>query len=137
MKSGMLGLLLLSGCSFLEVSEEPDTYEFKLTWYCISAEGCERLEEVTRIDRAIEKGYDFHFASTQDESFGEDAAQLYSDSLPVGCSWLYYISLFGHDLERSKYCSNAGGFEIELSIPNEDPATHSQWVVSGRDLDLL
>ena len=47
------------------------------------------------------------------------------------------LSLFEHELEPCKRCHDAGGFEIELSIPNTDPATHSKWVVSARDLYLL
>jgi hypothetical protein len=34
-------------------------------------------------------------------------------------------------------CGNVAGFELELSIPNEDPATHSQWVVSARNTSFL
>jgi hypothetical protein len=130
-------LLLLPACSFLSPSEKPDTYGYTLTWHCISSKGCERSEEVTRIDRVIKKGYDFHFTSTLDESFGEDALMILSDSLGFGCDWLYDLSLFGHDLERSRLCFNPGGFELELSIPNEDPATSSQWVVAAQDLDLF
>lgn len=137
MKPGLLCVLLLPGCSFLWPSEEPDTYGYALTWYCVSPEGCERTEEVERIDHVIKKGYDFHFTSTQDESFSEDALMIVSDSLGFDCDWLYYLSLFGHDLERSRFCFNPGGFELELSIPNEDPATHSKWVVAAQDMDLL
>jgi hypothetical protein len=28
------------------------------------------------------------------------------------------------------------GFEADLSIPNQDPTTHSKWVVAARDLAL-
>lgn len=136
MKSGVLCLLLLPACSFLSPSE-PTPFEYALTWYCVSAEGCGRMEEVMRIDRVtVTDYYYFHFASTQDESFGEDAQKIITDSLEARCSWLYFLSLFGHELERSKLCYNPGGFEIELSIPNEDPATHSKWVVAGRDSSL-
>jgi len=95
---GLLGLSLLSACSLMSPSHEPDTNEYALTWYCVSPEGCERAEEVARIDRALETGYDVHFTSTLDESFGEDAAQLCSDSLPAGCSWLWVVSARDLDL---------------------------------------
>lgn len=137
MKPGLLCLLLLPACSFLEPSYDPETYEYVLTWYCVSPEGCERMEEVTRIDRANETAYDFHLTSTQDPSFDEEGDQLFLNSLPGGCSWIYYLSFFGHDLERSRLCYDLGGFELELSIPNEDPATHSLWVVAGRDVRFL
>jgi hypothetical protein len=134
MKPGLLCLALLPACSFLEASYDPKSYEYALTWYCISPEGCERTEEAMRIDRANETAYDFHFTSTQDPSFDQQSDQIFLDSLPEGCSWLYNLSLFGHDLERSRLCYDLGGFELELAIPNEDPATHSQWVVAGRKL---
>lgn len=137
MRPGLLCLLLLPGCSFLWPSETPDTYGYALNWYCVSPEGCERSEEVMRIDHVTKKGYDFHFTSTQDESFGEDALMILSDSLGFDCEWLYDLSLFGHDLERSRLCFNPGGFQIELSIPNADPATQSRWVVAAQDVDIL
>jgi hypothetical protein len=137
MRHGMLGLLLLPACSFFSGPDEPDVYEYVLTWYCISPGGCEHADEAAPIDRATTRAYEVFFTSTQDPLFCEDADRLFSDSLPVGCSWLYYLSFFGHDLERSMLCLNAGGFELDLSIPNEDLATHSQWVVSARDTRFL
>lgn len=137
MRHGLLCLLLLPACSFLSPSDEPPVYEYELTWYCISPEGCEHADEAARIDRATGSYYEFFFTSTQDASFHEEAARLLSDLLPAGCSWLYYLSFFGHDLERSVLCTNPGGFELDLSIPNEDATTYSQWVVSGRDVRFL
>jgi hypothetical protein len=136
-KPGLLCLLLLPACSFLDPDYSPEAYAYVLTWYCVSPEGCERTEEVARIDRATRTGYDFHLTSTQDPSFDEEGDLLFLDSLLPGCAWIYYLSFFGHDLERSMLCYGAGGFELELSIPNEDPAMLSQWVVSGRDVRFL
>jgi hypothetical protein len=129
--------LLLSACSSCSSSDGSDAYEYALIWYCISPEGCERTEQVEQIDRATEEGFDYQFTSTQDESFSEDALRVTADTIGINCDWLYSLSLFGHDLERSRLCFNPGGFELELSIPNEDPATHSQWVVAAQDMDLL
>lgn len=137
MKSGVLCSLLLSVCWSCSSPDEPGTFEYALTWYCISPEGCERTEQIAKIDRAIEKGFDYRFTSTQDESFSEDALRVTSDSIGFDCSWLYDLSLFGHDLDRSRLCYNPGGFELELSIPNEDPTAYSQWVVAAQDMDLL
>ncbi len=138
MKPVVLCLLLLSACSSCSSSDEPEIDEYALTWYCISPEGCERTEQVERIDRATRTSlFDYQFTSTQDESYREDALRVTADSIGTDCDWLYYITLFGHDLERSRLCSNPGGFELELSIPNEDPATHSQWVVAAQDMDLI
>jgi hypothetical protein len=135
-KPVVLCLLLLSACS--SSSDEPEIDEYALTWYCISPEGCERTEQVERIDRATRTSlFDYQFTSTQDESYREDALRVIADSIGTDCAWLYYITLFGHDLERSRLCSNPGGFELELSIPNEDPATHSQWVVAAQDMRIL
>jgi hypothetical protein len=44
--------------------------------------------------------------------------------------------LFEHELEPSRLCLARAGFDIELSIPNQDPATNSMWLVEGRDLAL-
>jgi hypothetical protein len=136
MRHGMLWLLLLPACSFLSPPDDP-VREYVVTWFCISPEGCEHADEAARIDHATSRGYEVFFTSTQDPSFREDADRLFSQSLPRGCSWLYYLSFFGHDLERSLLCTNVGGFELDLSIPNEDLATHSQWVVSARDTRFL
>jgi hypothetical protein len=95
------------------------------------------MEELQRIDRMEIESDDCHFTSTQDESLGVDAKLISSDLLPEACAWVYFLSLLGHELERSRICFVPGGFELDLSIPNEDPATQSLWLVEGRDLDLL
>lgn len=136
MKPGVLCLMLLSGCSFLSPSEDPTIYEYTLTWFCVSPEGCQRMEELQRIDRVTLDDYDLHFTSTEDASFTADAKRVASDSLGVSCSWVYFLSLFGHELEPGKLCFTPGGFEVHLSIPDEDPATSSKWVVAARDLSL-
>jgi hypothetical protein len=130
-------LVLLPACSFLESSGGPFPEEYWLTWYCVSSEGCERTEEVTPIDRVVITDYDLHFTSTQDESFGADAQIIATDSMGRYCYQLHSLTLFGHALEPSKFCFTPAGFELELSIPNEDPATQSKWVVSGRDERFL
>lgn len=136
MKPGMLCLLLLSGCLS---SDYRSVYEYALTWTCLSAEGCERMEEVAPIDRMelLLDNRECRFTSTDDKSFGADGTQILSEFLPPNCSWVYFLSLFGHELERSRLCFVPGGFELELAIPNEDPATFSMWLVEGRDLELL
>lgn len=135
MKRGMLCLLLLSACWS---SNEPIVEDYALSWTCRSPEGCERIEEVERIDRMkLVDATDCHFTSTQEESFAADATRIYTTQLPGNCSWLYFLSLFGHELERSVICFGAATFELELSIPNEeDPTTSSMWLVEGRYVDL-
>jgi hypothetical protein len=138
MKRGVLCLSLLSACSFLAPSEDPIVVEYALTWFCESPEGCERAAEAMRIDRMTRTDFFYlHFTSTQDAAFSTEAQIIESDTLGSDCSWLYYLSLFGHDMERQKLCRAPGGFEIELSIPNADPATFSKWVVSAQKVNLL
>ena len=135
MKPGILCLLLLSGCLSSDVP--PIVGEYALTWTCLSPEGCERVEEVARIDRMERAGTDYQLTSTLDETFAADAKRVASDLLPPHCAWLYFLSLFGHELERSEICFGPATLELQLAIPNEDPTTSSMWLVEGRDVDLL
>lgn len=135
MKPRILCLLLLSGCLSSEGART--IYGYGLTWICLSPEGCERMEELQRIDRMECDRDDCHFTSTRDESFDEEAKLISSDLLPEACAWVYFLPLLGHELERSRICFLPGGFELDISIPNEDPATQSLWLVEGRDLSLL
>jgi hypothetical protein len=125
-------LLLLSACE-LEAASNYDTY--KLTWSCQSPEGCERAEQVELIDRVLLFDNDEEYVeifSSGDTLFREDAQRIASDDLPAGCSWLYGLALFTYELEPSRFCRTSGGFEFEVSIPNRDLMTHSQWLVKGR-----
>jgi hypothetical protein len=133
MKRAILCLLLLSGCWS---SDDPIVSDFALTWTCLSPEGCERAAEVERIDRMKSVDQDCELTSTKDPTFAAGATIIISATLPRGCSWLYDLSLFGHELERSKLCYLPGGFDLEIAIPNEDPATSSLWLVKGRDMGL-
>lgn len=133
MKRAILCLLVLSGCW---PDEEPRVVEYALVWKCLTAEGCERTGEVERIDRMELVRNDCQFTSTQDESFDADAKRIFSPLLPGSCYWVYFLSLFGHELPQSRICFGPAGFELELSIPNEDPATSSMWLVEGRDVNL-
>jgi hypothetical protein len=132
-KPGVLCILLLAGCGWLEPDPLPPRIrEYTLTWTCQSTEGCERTGEVERIDSMECVDSDSFFRSTQDESFEEQGRLIAGSELPADCIWMYFVSLFGHDLERSRYCFTPAGFELQLSIPNEDPTTHSMWLVDGR-----
>jgi hypothetical protein len=134
-KRGVFCLLLLSACLTSDDSSSVD--EYALAWTCRSPEGCERTAEIERIDRATRVRRDYHFTSTQDEAFAAQGKQITSKLLPSHCFWLHYLMLFGHALENTVICFGPGGFELELAIPNQDPATSSLWLVEGRDLALL
>lgn len=137
MKAGLFCLLLLSACSALSPPDESLGEEYALTWMCVSAEDCERVEQVSRIDRlSVANFYELRFTSTQDESIVAEAEWVRSDTLPAQCYWMYFLTLFDHELERSKTCNTPGGVEIEISIPNEDATTYSTWLIKGRDLAL-
>jgi hypothetical protein len=137
MKAVMLCVLMLSGCSASNDPGPSSRFEYELTWTCLPAADCERAEEVALIDHMTFVQRDFHFTSTTDDTFAADAMQIFSDSLPPQCSWLYYLTIFGHELERSRLCFVPGGIELELSIPNQDPTTFSMWLVEGRDVNVL
>lgn len=131
MKTGLLCLLLLSACS----DEIP--YDYALSWTCLSPDGCERSEEVKLIDRLNVDGSFFYFHSSRDQPYSEGAQRFGSESLPAGCWWLQGFAIFGQELEPSKLCSVSGGFELELSIPNRNPTTRSDWFVEARERGVL
>jgi hypothetical protein len=130
-RAEILCLLLLSACA------DKVPYDYELTWVCLSSGGCERTEQAKLIDRLSVSDDFFFFESTQNLSYFEDAQLFDSESLPAGCRWLYGFVVFGHELEPSKVCSTSGGFDLELSIPNRDLATSSQWRVEARELGLI
>lgn len=131
MKAGLLCLLLLPACQDL-------AYRYELRWVCQSPEGCERAEEVMLFDRLNVHDPYFYFLSTRDEKYLLEKAQRFdSTSLPAGCWWLYGFSLFGQELEHSKVCSTSGGYDFELSIPNRDLVTHSEWLVEAREIGIF
>jgi hypothetical protein len=126
-------LLLLPACSDSLAS----SYDYGVRWICRSAEGCERAEELMLIDRMHVTGDRFYFGSTRDAAFDATAQRVPSDSLPAGCFWLYSLAISGNELEPSKACHVSGGYDLELSIPNRNPATHSQWLVETRERGWL
>jgi hypothetical protein len=129
MKAGMACVLLLSACSQLDTR-----YDYSLTWMCLSPEGCERTAEVQVLNRLTLFGDALWFESTRNKPYLETAQRVESDSLPEGCYWVYGFSLFGHELEPSELCRTSDGFELDVSIPNRNPATHSEWLVEAREL---
>jgi hypothetical protein len=134
MKPAVLCLLLLSACE-LEAARNYRVY--RLTWTCLSPEGCERTEQMALLDRAknIHRSAFVWFESTRDFDFVSVGQLVPSDALPAECFWLYGFVLFGFEMEPSRFCRTAGRIEMNLSIPNQDPATNSTWLVEGRETD--
>ena len=131
MKARILCMLLLAACS------DGITYDYSLTWTCLSAAGCERMEEVALHDRLNVVGDTFVFATSWDDRYLLTAQRFGSESLPAGCFWLYGLALFGDESEPAKVCKVSGGFDMEIAIPDRNPTTHSQWLARARDLDWL
>lgn len=134
MKPTVLCLLLLSACE-LKAARNYRMYE--LTWSCLSSEGCEYSEQVTLLDRVriIDDDDFIEFLSTRNQGFFDYAQMVPSDDLPADCFWLYGFSIFATEADPSRFCRMSRGFELELSIPNRDPTTHSKWFVEGRETD--
>jgi hypothetical protein len=135
MKPAVLFLLLLSAC---EIKAARNYRTYKLTWSCLSAKACERTEQVMLIDRAELFDNDdeyIGFLSSRDDVFRAAGQRVPSDDLPADCAWMYGLGLFAHELEPSRFCRTSGGFELELSIPDRDPTTHSEWLVEGRQIE--
>jgi hypothetical protein len=128
-----LSLVLACSCSTTWLEDRP-WLGYTLRWTCISPEGCERAEQAPLIDRVgIKESKDFcDFWSTGDGTFRIWADLLHSDSLPPDCFLLSGFAVFGHELEPSLLCYAGEDFEIELSIPDRDSPTHSQWRIEGR-----
>ena len=132
MKAGILYLLLLPACS-----GGVNSYDYEVRWTCRSGEGCERAAELMLIDRANIQGDYFFFGSSRDPVFDASAQRVRSDALPAGCFWLYGLAFDGDELEPAKGCSAPDGYDLEISIPNRNPATHSEWLVEVRELGWL
>ena len=129
-KPGILCLLLLlTACSESDIS-----YDYELTWTCLSPEGCERTDAVELVNRLNIGGDVLFFLSTRTSDFVWDGRRVASDELPAGCSRVYGLYFFGHELEPPKICNTEEGLELELSIPNAIPTTSSKWLVEARDL---
>jgi hypothetical protein len=135
MKPTVLCLLLLSACSNFLGVQNYRTYE--LTWTCLSPDGCERAEQVALVDRAqiINGDPIVEFSSSGDGTFRDYAQMVPGDDLPANCYWLYDLSLFLFETEPGRFCRTSGALELEFSIPNRDPATRSDWLVEGRQID--
>jgi hypothetical protein len=132
-KPGMLCLSLVLACSCTLFEDYPHL-GYDLRWTCVSPQGCERAEQVALIDRVfITENNDFcDFRSTRDGSFLIWARLLASDSLPPDCHLLSGFVIFANELDASLLCYTDEDFEVELTVPNSDSATHSKWRVEGR-----
>jgi hypothetical protein len=124
--------LLLAACSPSDVG-----YKYEVSWTCLSPEGCERTDAVMFIDRLNVIESAFFFLSTRTTALDVTGQRVADDSLPEGCEWLYGVTIFAHELEPFQACRTADGYEMEFSIPNAIPTTHSIWLVEARDFGPL
>lgn len=132
MKVALLCASLLSACT-----AAANYRVYAVTWTCVSPAGCERAEQLVLIDRAqIINGDDFiFFESTYGPEFFSSGQMVPSDDLPAECSWLYGMTIFANELQPSRFCRTSRRFELEISVPDVDPATSSMWLVEGREID--
>lgn len=128
MRATILCVLLLAACA------DKVPYDYEVAWICLSPEGCERTVELRLLDRLNITDDSFYFLSSRDQSFFARGQRVRSDALPAGCFWMYSLAFFGDELEPSRTCTTSDGFDLELSILNRNPATHSQWLVEIREL---
>ena len=61
-------------------------------------------------------------------------SRVSSESVPDGCVHLYGLVLFSHVLEPLILCRAGAGFDTEVSIPNVNPSTSSDWRIEFQPL---
>ncbi|ACY15189.1 hypothetical protein [Haliangium ochraceum] len=133
MKLGSLSViafLWLTGCL---VDSNP-TRRFRTSWVC-AVDECSRIEAVRQYDRAQLEYDELELMSSSDDSLFTDARLVVSNQvLAPDCLLVLGLQLFEHEIESAKYCSTPSGFELTVTIPDEDPETSSTWVVMAREL---
>lgn len=133
MNARILCFALVLACSFSCDFENRPWRAYSLTWTCLSADGCERAEQVARLDRVgIQITDDFcWFWSTKDGAFRVYADLVDPGSLPPDCFMMYGFSIFANELDPAQLCRDENGFVMELLIPDRDSPSHSKWRVDG------
>lgn len=124
--------VLLFGCG-----DFSNLYSHSMAWSCLSPEGCARADIVVDFDRASIGYTRIHIGSTSDDSLLTVASRIPSDDVPEGCDLLVGLTLFGHALESLTICrvtGRSGGYSVELSIPDPNPASASEWRIEMRPL---
>ena len=124
--------LLLFVCALLSCGTD-DYYTHSIEWTCL-ASSCERTEALSSFDRAWFGQRQINLHSEQDPSVIFITTRVTSDSLPDGCVYLYGLELFGHVLEPLILCRAGAGFDTEVSIPNVNPSTSSDWRIEFQPL---
>ncbi|ACY17387.1 hypothetical protein [Haliangium ochraceum] len=123
-------LVFLCGCFFQ--TGGPRTYEYRLTWVC-GMDICERSDEVVRYDSAQIRNGELELSSTVDDALFTDGLVATSGMLNADCRLVFGLVMFGHPLDEPMLCFTANGFELTVSIPNEDGETSSTWVIMARE----
>jgi len=135
----MLRVILLAGVSALvggvsACGDLSNAYTHSVSWTCISNQGCDRADVVREFDRAWVGSSELRLYSAGDDTSGAAVSRVPSDSVPENCDVLLGLSLFGHALEPVSFCRVPGGFEFELSIPDSNPTSSSEWRVEMQSL---
>ncbi|ACY14664.1 hypothetical protein Hoch_2119 [Haliangium ochraceum DSM 14365] len=129
-----VGLLLLAFSLLGASCYAPDSvYSHSMSWACLS-DICERADAVAGFDRAIVDRNQINLYSSADESVLHVITRIPSDAAPEGCDFLYGLVLFGHTLEPLAICRAGSGYNIEVAIPDPNPATASEWRIEMRPL---
>lgn len=121
--------VLLFGCGSVS-----NLYTHSITWICLSPGDCARADVVADFDRAWIGDGQVYLLSTSDESVSNRATRIPSDAAPDGCDLLVGLNLFGHALEPLSICRITGGYSVELSIPDPNPSSASEWRIEMRPL---
>ncbi|ACY15192.1 hypothetical protein [Haliangium ochraceum] len=130
-------LIVLAALSFACTScwfeTGPDRFIYQLSWFCAES-SCERGDDLNQFNRAETYGTDFAMSSTSASDLATSATIVVSATLGRDCRLVLDLVLFGHELDESILCFTPNGFELTVTIPDEDPETSSTWVVMAREL---
>ncbi|ACY14663.1 hypothetical protein Hoch_2118 [Haliangium ochraceum DSM 14365] len=119
----------MSGCLF----EDVPTYKYRTTWVC-TMDDCGRATAVVEYDQAKLRAGELELTSTVDEALFTDGIVGRSGTVPSQCRLVFGLNLFGHELEPSMLCFLPSGFELTVSIPDENAETSSTWLLMAREL---
>ncbi|ACY15194.1 hypothetical protein [Haliangium ochraceum] len=69
-----------------------------------------------------------------EELFVEGQLALSNQVPEPRCYLVVGLELFGHEIGVPRFCHTPNGFELMVTIPDEDPETSTSWVLMAREL---